>query len=73
MKLEVNAKKCVGCRICELICSFHHCNCFSPEKSDIRVSFDKNYNLTIKTNVLSTCDYCGMCIEACPTGAVSIK
>ena len=74
MRISTDAKVCVGCRICELACSFHHNGAFSPDASSIKVSRD-NQNGEIELSIDSTCDLCQeearpMCIEYCVYGAL---
>jgi anaerobic carbon-monoxide dehydrogenase iron sulfur subunit len=70
-KIKVNnINKCVGCRSCELACSFHHQKVFLPEISSIRVLFDSQYN--IQLSILDSCD-CEKdppCVKICPTKAI---
>ncbi len=35
--IVINAQDCIGCRLCELICSFHHEGIFEPSAARIRV------------------------------------
>lgn len=74
MRIARNTEACVGCRLCELACSFHHTRGFSPEASSIRVSMD-NQNGEIRLSIDSTCDLCKgedrpLCIEYCLYGAL---
>lgn len=74
MKLKIDQEKCVGCRTCEIACSFHHKKVCNPEYSSIRIVFLKNDQLDIR--LLSNCD-CNssqipLCIEFCPKKAINI-
>jgi anaerobic carbon-monoxide dehydrogenase iron sulfur subunit len=62
--LIVDADKCTGCRICELVCSISHHGEFNPKKSYVRVIKNKEMDINIIT-VSTKCDYCGECIESC--------
>jgi len=69
-KVEV----CTGCRMCELVCSFHHKQVFSPELSSIRVSRN-NRTAEIGLSINNTCDLCQgeeqlQCIKSCCFGAL---
>ncbi|KJS86482.1 MAG: hypothetical protein JM58_06905, partial [Peptococcaceae bacterium BICA1-8] len=63
--LLADAKKCVGCRICEQWCSMSHFQIGNPKKSRITVMRSHvdymDYPLV--------CRQCAdaLCIEACPT------
>ena len=73
-KILTNAKKCYGCRTCELVCSFHHEGAFSPEVSSIKISRD-NLNGEIELAITPTCDACRgesrpLCVRYCLYGAL---
>ena len=69
--IVVDAEKCTGCRICELICSITKQREYNPRKSYIRVLFNNEFGVYIP--VLKTdCDFCGRCVEWCPTKALKI-
>lgn len=65
--LWVDYKKCVGCRICELICSLTHENVFRPSISRIKV-----HSIYPRAEFPVVCRQCSnpSCVEACPTGAL---
>ena len=74
MKLVADSGACYGCRICELVCSFHRKRVFSPALSSIRVSTN---NLTgqVELSIDSTCDLCQeeeqpLCVAYCIYGAL---
>lgn len=58
---------CVGCRTCELACSFEHGKTFNPEKSRIRIV---RREPAISYPVV--CVQCSKapCMEACPSKAI---
>ena len=67
----VDADKCGGCQICELICSMEKFGEYNPEKSLIKVL--KNQELHINIPAIRTgCDFCGKCVEWCLEGAITI-
>jgi carbon-monoxide dehydrogenase iron sulfur subunit len=65
---KINAKECVGCRICELVCSLRHYDVINPQRARIRV-----YRLEDR-DAIETCRHCPepKCVESCPTGALRI-
>ena len=66
--IMVDSKKCTGCRICEVVCSFHHEGIFSPSLASIWVV--KNEPEGMYTPIV--CVQCTrpVCIEVCPEGAI---
>lgn len=68
-KLVVNPSKCVGCRYCELWCSFKHEGVFSSSLS--RISVVKEDRLGLDYPVV--CEFCNPapCVTSCPVGALS--
>ncbi len=67
-RIVADAKKCTGCRLCELACSAAHERIFDPAVSRIRVIKVEPIGLDYP----SVCRFCGeaSCIEACPVGAL---
>jgi Fe-S-cluster-containing hydrogenase component 2 len=70
--LVVDGDKCIGCRVCELVCSFVHYKEYNPKISFIRVL--KNEEMGIYIPVLDVrCDLCGgeeKCVKYCPSDAL---
>jgi len=74
MTLFTDAQTCRGCRICELACSFHYHNVFSPELSSIRITRNnRNGDISISIDD-SKCDLCPnqWCVSSCPFGALEV-
>ncbi|RME24868.1 MAG: 4Fe-4S dicluster domain-containing protein [Deltaproteobacteria bacterium] len=65
--LRVIPAKCVGCRTCEVACSFAHSRQGRPGFSRIRI-----HPAGPKRFVQMTCLQCvnAACVDACPTGAL---
>jgi len=66
--VTVDKDKCTGCRVCEYICSIHHCKVFNPSRSRIRVV--RNYP---HSNAAFACRMCEdtPCVVACPRKAMT--
>jgi Fe-S-cluster-containing hydrogenase component 2 len=61
-KIRVDGEKCAGCRVCEMVCSFHHEKKFNPQLSRVRVIKDDKYGLDYPV-------FCHQC-ESCPSLSV---
>ena len=71
MKLiEVHPENCVGCEICEMVCSFHHEQECSVTKSRVKVLHD---SIRWAFDQPLLCIQCAEspCIESCSVGALS--
>ena len=62
---------CNGCRICEVACSVHSEVGRKYNKSSIKVLSNKEVEVHIPVLDMR-CDFCGKCVEWCPTKALSI-
>ena len=63
-------ENCSGCVACELSCSIKHFGYFDRSKSRIRIIQDEELS-EIKVQQCIQCDE-RSCVEACPTGSLSI-
>lgn len=70
-KLIISTKECIGCKSCELACSFVHTK--NPEKP--AVSRIKAYSYTDEVSVVVTCQQCddAGCVRVCPVKALSMN
>jgi Fe-S-cluster-containing hydrogenase component 2 len=68
--ITIDADKCAGCRICEMVCSMNHTHECNPERSRIRVLLTEEEGSI--ENVPMTCMHCekALCELACPTKAI---
>jgi anaerobic carbon-monoxide dehydrogenase iron sulfur subunit len=72
MSIAVDVDLCVGCRLCELACSFARHGRFNPYESAVRVNFEDDGTLGIAVG--SECAACRrqLCAALCPTGAIEV-
>ncbi|MCL6448168.1 MAG: 4Fe-4S binding protein [Armatimonadetes bacterium] len=71
VQIDIDKNKCVGCRTCELACSFQKTKMFNPDDSNIKIYFDDESNLVIK--IFAPCDCSAtlpLCYELCPVDAI---
>ena len=66
--LVIDAEKCTGCRICEMVCSFSHAGVFKPSSSRVDIKLDTKAG-TAAPKLCVLCETCS-CIEACPENAI---
>lgn len=60
-------KTCVGCRTCELACSYYHEKKFNPSKSRIRITHEEA--AVSRPIVCAQCTE-APCVRACPEEAI---
>lgn len=65
--LIVIAERCIGCRLCEIICSFTHEQVINPKKARLRVV--RLHSEPIDVPIF--CIQCGLCVNVCPVNALS--
>jgi len=65
----VHIEKCIGCRICELVCSAKDGGGYNPRKSLVKIL--RNDEMDVRIPVFSVkCDLCGRCVRFCPTKVI---
>jgi len=66
----VHVEKCIGCRICELVCSTKDGKgYYNPRKSFVKIL--RNDEMNVRVPVFSVkCDLCGRCARFCPTKVI---
>jgi len=66
----IDSKKCTGCRTCEVVCSITHSGELDLGKSRIRIVKWEEKGIDVPV-VCQHCDI-AVCMENCPTGALSL-
>lgn len=64
--LKANEAKCVGCKVCEIVCSLYNLGVVAPHRARIKVNIVDEF-----TNTIVHCHHCNtpFCKEACPNDA----
>jgi len=65
VRIQVNRNKCIGCRLCEAICTESHGAGFTPPKARLHVDFTPPGTYTP-----FVCTLCGFCVKECSPGAL---
>jgi len=65
--LSYDSELCVGCYICEQVCSDTWFKITDAEKSSIRIYEEGDGQVTLSAVF---CNQCGECIQVCPTQAL---
>ncbi|MGQ9787725.1 MAG: 4Fe-4S dicluster domain-containing protein [Candidatus Hadarchaeaceae archaeon] len=68
VKLEIHPEKCVGCRACELACSFKKTGAFNPDLSRIQVTISNPRTIMYPVACIQCVEQA--CVKACPVGAL---
>lgn len=83
-KIMALQERCTGCRICEIVCAYHHKKIFSRKISSIfvrRIERRGEFEITIweeGKNGRLPCDVCAnekqpLCVKFCPAGALILE
>ena len=84
-RIKIDYTKCIGCFLCEVVCSLHHTETINPKRSRIRSFVDGNLfypvfagaytdaECTMKSNVIidgKEYNECAICRSSCPVKPV---
>lgn len=67
--ITVIPERCVGCKLCQLICSYVTFRVFNPSRSYLTIKADEKRGL-FDIVFLPECTGCGACIKYCPSEAL---
>ena len=68
--IAFDSNKCVGCQICQLVCSGTWQRVFNPLKANLRVEQSEWYGAF--KGIICRQDPDAPCVKACPTGALFV-
>ena len=72
MSAVIRTEKCVGCRSCEIACSYHHSKTFSRRIASIEVrrwESEGKFGIVLYQQAEDermACDGCKFCLKYCP-------
>lgn len=68
--LKADKEKCVGCRVCEIVCSIYHLKEVAPNRGRIKIYPKDEFNMNIEY-----CRHCKVakCKEACPNDSFFVN
>ena len=74
-RLKLSAEKCIGCKSCELACSFANEGEMNPARSRINTLTFIEGKYALPYNFVSTCRQCAdaPCLDSCPADAISFN
>ncbi|MDR1893941.1 MAG: 4Fe-4S dicluster domain-containing protein [Spirochaetales bacterium] len=67
-QLMIKPEKCLGCRTCEIICSWNRGKNFNPRNAAVSVVMFEEAAVSVPVMCLQCEDAC--CIKVCPVGAM---
>ena len=70
-QLLIKPEKCLGCRTCELVCSFGHNGAFNPSFANVSVLAYEEAAISVPMMCMQCEEPC--CMEVCPVGAISVS
>ncbi len=67
MNIFVDKEACMGCRVCELVCSQKHFDVYNPQLARLRIA--ATFPIPSAPRICLQCAK-PLCAEACPAGAL---
>ena len=85
MRIKIDHTRCIGCKLCEVVCSLHHTDSANPWRSRIRVFINEEFCLPVIAGPYTEAacnskgivlvegreiDECVVCRASCPAKSV---
>ncbi|HHW91113.1 MAG TPA: 4Fe-4S dicluster domain-containing protein [Firmicutes bacterium] len=67
--LMLSPEKCIGCRTCEIVCSFNKIKAFNPKNARVSVLMYDEAAISVPMMCMQCED--PSCMKVCPTGAIA--
>ena len=62
-------ERCVGCKLCQLICSYITFRVFNPSRAHLTIKANEKKG-RFDIEFLPECTLCGACVKYCPSEAL---
>lgn len=82
-RLAAHSELCSGCRLCEIVCLYHHKRSFGRRGSSVHVERSERkgaFRIVIsqEDNEYTACDFCKsesypLCVRFCSMGAITVE
>lgn len=70
-RLKFDKTKCIGCQLCAQVCSAYKEGEYIPSRA--RIAIETYYDRGTLKYADHYCILCGICVKACPSGAVKME
>jgi len=70
--ISADSEKCVGCRVCQMRCSFRLAGRFSFSDSAVEITWNAQQD-RFEIGFKAKCDACARCVNSCLYGALVLE